>query len=154
MDTCYHAATYSESKDPLRERRVKDSNFLETIPSQRTHIKQIRRVLAEYPVHTGFALGAALLEWKHRRRGTVIFPAVRREHVGLHQVFDELLDCYDSALQKGLHGAKRGRWLHRVQLGAVLYPDSTPLDQKTSQPNSRLNSLLFHLVFLFRQATS
>lgn len=154
LDTCYDAATYSESKDPLLAQRVNDSEFLEDLPRLRTAITQIRQFLSKYPLRTSYAVAGGLLEWKDRRKGEVIFPAVRGERIDLHQLLEELLACFDSALEQGLHGAKRGGWLHRVQLGALLYPDNTPVDEKTFQPNIRLNSLLFHLVFLFRQATS
>jgi hypothetical protein len=151
LDVCYCAATY---KDHHRERRTKDANVLADISRQHTAVKRLRTFLKKYSHHASLALGGALLDWKQRRHGKVIFPNIQGERVPLSQVFDELLTCYDSALSHGLHGAKRGPWLHRVQAGALLYPDTAPLDKTTSQPNARLNSLLFYLVFLLRQATS
>ena len=154
LDACYRAGTYQKGQDRLQDRRAKDSSMLTEVPLQRTAIKRLRRFLTKYPQHASLALGGALLDWKQRRQGKTIFPTIQGERVAISQVLDEILDCYDAALSKELHGAKRGPWLHRVQAIALLYPDHTPLDKKTSQPNARLNALLFHLVFLFRQATS
>lgn len=151
LDACYRAATYKEHH---QERRGQDSHMLADIPRQRTAVKQLRTFLKKYPQQASLALGGALLDWKQRRHGQVIFPNIQGARVGFSQVFDELLDCYDTALAHGSHGAKRGPWLHRVQAGALCYPDTAPLDKNTSQPDARLNSLLFHLVFLLRQATS
>jgi hypothetical protein len=101
------------------------------------------------------AWATALLDWKNRRKKQVVFPAIQGTPTSLAQVFAELLECYDSALRNGLFTTKgKGAWLYRFQAGAILYPEQKPLDARTRPSHDLLNSLLFHLAFLFRQATS
>ncbi len=153
LQICYFSATLPV-KDPNKAMRERDTEILRHVKNQGKAVKTLCVFLRRYPEATNWAMGHALLKWKANHQGKAHLPFIKDQSLSPSRFLEEILNLYGQALEKGIPGVKKGPWIHRWQFGALLYPDKHPLDQQIKQPEHRLNSLLFHLAFLFRQATA
>ena len=140
LNTCYLAARQLTREDRFLKQRKDDISVAQEIESQKRAIEKLITFMKRYPGNASDAWGWALLEWKKRRDKNVVFPSINGTRCPLSQVFVDMLECYDSALENGMY-SKKGKgaaWLYRFQAIALLYPDHKPLDTTTAPSHDLL----------------
>lgn len=147
---CFKANTFN---DPDKARRTLASDFIADRQRARPAIKQLRRLIKQYPDQVGLVIARAnLMEKTADSTGETHVPLSMKPRIPLVRVLDDFLASLDDSFQQTIPGVRCGTYLHRYRSGPLLY--SNPLDLNNSQGDAALNGLLFVLAFNFRRATN
>jgi len=145
LSQCYWASQYDERTDRNAQARARDKAILTEIPAQIEAIQTLRAFIKKYPTAAAWAFTKAFLDLKDIQYHGV-------EPRGTHLILDDILGAFQKGLETPLPGIRAGPWVHRTQLGCLMYPNA--IDLRSAKADAAVNGLMFALEFQFRKWTS
>jgi len=150
---CFLADIYKKETDPNNSlRKLYEGSFPIDLESTISNVDKIRNFIKHYPDASSWAM---LQAYNKLKDNNFKFYSVNVDKKNLHEFLDILLEGLSEGLRKPIPGVKSGPWLHRWAIGALLYPENSPLDQQPQRPKDiAVSSLAFILVSIFREHTN
>ena len=165
LDGADHARAWQRAQeagrpDPNEARRHSNSDFPKEARKAAAAVRRLVRRLERQPDRSAQALGRALLKIKGED-GRVPLHTLSSDANGVNvfaygpgthtDVIFRLLSHTADGLEE-TPPAKAGPWMHRCQVGPLLYP--SPIDTHSGRPDALVNGLLFGTALLSRQFTA
>lgn len=147
VKACFLAATYDETTDPYSKRRETDKQFYNELDKHLADLERIETFITLHDVAPAHAFARAILELRENKKITISCEKKTETHTLLLQI----LESYKQALQKPLFGVRAGPFIHRTQIGNLIYPAAIDLQDRVVNP--QISGLLFELTIYFRLAT-
>lgn len=153
LNNCFLAETYKNEIDPNEiSRKLYEGSFSIDLESSVKSVVKVRNFIKRYPDASSWAM---LQAYDKLKDNNIKFSLENNDKINLHEILDILLEGFYEGLNQPIPGVKAGPWLHRWAIGALLYPESSPLDQQSQRPkDNALSSLAFILVSIFREHTN
>ena len=153
-------ATENGILDPNERDRQRDTEYLKSLEAQISAARRLAKHIERFPDKAAWAFGAALLRLKEDL-GSVPLLTLTSEPEGVNRfgygpgtvphVMAAMLNYYAEQIEQEPL-AKAGPFMHRFQLGPLLFEEA--IDKRSARADPSITGLLFELTLFARRYTS